>query len=118
MPYSNSHEWRRSMSEPEEVKWVGKSSVLMLGGSVLVVSRKTGKGKQERKELVAIEVQGLEVIGTYTDKEALQEMLEEREWSEKVAARKAGRKSLSEMLDEPDEDEQGPDLTGIQQPPV
>lgn len=107
-------------------KFVGRSSVLQLGGSVLILKRYKRDGRKETSELVAIDVDTLEVIETLIDKDAMQTFLEDREWAEKVAAREAKKSTAKSTIaaaldsDDEDDDEVEADETRQfgQQPPV
>jgi hypothetical protein len=108
-------------------KFIGRSSVLHLGGSVLILKRYKRNGREETSELVAIDVDTLEVLQTFTDKDAMQVFLEDREWAEKVAARESkkttkatSKSSIAAALDDEDDDDVEADETRQfgQQPPV
>lgn len=107
-------------------KFVGRSSVLHLGGSVLILKRYKRDGRNETSELVAIDVDTLEVLQTFTDKDEMQAFLEDREWAEKLAAREAKKSTVKSTIaaaldsDDEDDDEVEAEETRQfgQQPPV
>ncbi len=64
-------------------------SVKLIDDNTLVLRRDRGIGKDEVQELVVIDTDSLQVLTTCTDKDELNEYLEDREWQAKVAQREA-----------------------------
>lgn len=109
------------MSEAE--KTYKARSVKLIDAATLVLRRDRGIGSDEVQELVVIDTNTLQVVKTCTDKEELNEFLEDREWEAKIAERDARKKSspASPAADDEDDDEDDSepvDGPRPQQPPV
>lgn len=94
-------------------------SVKIVSDDTLVLRRDRGVGANEVQQLVVIDTNTLSVLQTFTNKDDLNDFLEDREWNKRIEAREARKQATVGISDQDGDQFDEADVgQGPQQPPV